>query len=235
MLWHKIQGAGGAGGGMTLDFVAQSYGNYPSSSTSVVFGATPQANDILLVYIGDWAETTGISYTPSGWTRIALQSAPPWYSSPAYRTLGALYYKVASGSEGTSVSGFYFGNNGVGTSPQFATQIYRPSASFSTATVVGAASGTPLANGTISSGSATGHLAILPVYAQTVGHGVDLTNYTTASPTATTDQQVPRLSYTNLQLMTWAMSAGEETNISLTAGQGGTQGSMYIRCYIKLA
>jgi hypothetical protein len=220
----KAMAAGGAGGPGEVDFVASGSG----SGTTVTYPSTVLAGDILLVSIHTYANTlaTGPA-TPSGWTQIGFAAATPWYSSPAYRVMGALYYKVATGSEGASTAGFTFSADAGGTT--YIVGMYRPTFSTASVTVGDLNQTSSTAAETITSGSATGYKGVISCFAWST---YAPPSFCTMSPTATLDVQV--YSASGGQLLGVAFDQNAAVNATVTQGTGNF-GVACVSCYLSLS
>ena len=108
MLWHKAQGAGGAGGDITGEFIESSHSNTGSVSLS----SAPLAGDLLIAHSGGYSG--GSTLTSYLFTQVTGINSTPW-SSPYFEG-SRMGYRIATGSEGTSIS--------VGT-PDTALGVYR--------------------------------------------------------------------------------------------------------------
>ena len=89
--------AGNNGNGVTGEFITSSHSN----TTSVSLSSAPQAGDLLIAHTGGY---TGGSNLFSAFTLVVSKSSSPWYSYPAYFEGSKIGYKIATGSEGTSIS-----------------------------------------------------------------------------------------------------------------------------------
>lgn len=127
MLTGKLMGAGGVGRPILLPSYIESA---VANSTSVTLSSPPQAGDIILVSAHDYATspTTFWVSIPSGYTRITRASRA-WHAS--YATQVDMGYKIATGLEGTTISGFTKIGGGAIAS---AVAVYRPNFSVSTVT-----------------------------------------------------------------------------------------------------
>jgi len=115
MLWHKAQGAGGAGGDITGAFIQLAEGS------TVPLPATLQAGDLLIAHLGHYAFA---NYLNSAFTNVVSHASGMWYY-PYYES-SAIGYRIATGSEGTSIA---VGNNNA------ALSIYRFSSPVTSVTV----------------------------------------------------------------------------------------------------
>jgi hypothetical protein len=102
MLWHKAQGAGGAGGDITGEFIESSHSN----TVSVSLSSAPLAGDLLIAHSGGY--TYGANLTTTGsypFTQATGMNSSAWYGAPYYFFEGSrMGYRIATGSEGTSIN-----------------------------------------------------------------------------------------------------------------------------------
>ena len=98
MLWHKAQGAGGAGGDIGGEFI-EVKGNV---NGGVTLASAPQAGDLMIA--GNGSYVGSVAY-PSGFTALLYHRSPNW-NNTSYLYYESCYmsYKIATGSEGTFVS-----------------------------------------------------------------------------------------------------------------------------------
>jgi hypothetical protein len=221
----KLMGAGGARGNR-VDFVASAKSSSSSNAISVAYPTTVLAGDVLLVCISD-TSTSGTTppSTPSGWTLVGFSAGNPWQASPQRRQAGALFYKIAGASEGSTTPTFSFNgyNSGVG---QISLGMYRPS--FSTVSVTVGDTYTSVSNvdKTITSGSATGYKGVVSCFAWTT---YAPNTYCSMSPAATLDSRMTVDG--GGQLLGVAFGA---TNVTVTVGSGNL-GYGIISCYLSLS
>ena len=98
MLWHKAQGAGGAGGDITGELIEVA----GADSGNVTLSAAPQAGDLLIAGVGTYLGTVG---NPSGFTSLQYHRSTNWSASASYYYESArVSYKIATGTEGTSMA-----------------------------------------------------------------------------------------------------------------------------------
>lgn len=141
MLWHKAQGAGGAGGDITGELIEAKHSNTGSVSLS----SAPQAGDLLIAHTGGYS--VGASLTTTGsypFTQATGINSSPWYSSPVYYEGSRIGYRIATGSEGTSIN---VGN------PNTALSVYRFSSPVTSVTSAFTATQQGVANRTITTSS----------------------------------------------------------------------------------
>jgi len=97
MLWHKIQGAGGVGGG--IEFV--DVGTSTTSSNDVIITVpTHVEGDLLLVRVSTRDNGGQTWATPAGWTMLADGSSPVTDTN----TDPGVFYKIAGASEPATVT-----------------------------------------------------------------------------------------------------------------------------------
>lgn len=96
MLWHKAQGAGGAGGDITGELI--------EVTNSGTLATAPQAGDLLIGHMGLHTVAV-VTYSP--YTQVIRAVSSPWYGS--YAESSNIVYKIATASEGTTQS---MGNTG---------------------------------------------------------------------------------------------------------------------------
>jgi hypothetical protein len=89
MLWHKAQGAGGAGGDITGELIEFKFLG--------TLATAPQAGDLLIGHMGGYV-TAVVTYSP--YTQVIRAVSSPWYGS--YVESSNIVYKIATGSEGTT-------------------------------------------------------------------------------------------------------------------------------------
>jgi hypothetical protein len=209
----------------TIDFVASAI----AAGSTVTYPSTVLSGDILIVGAYTYADTTGVApNTPSGWTKIGNGSAAPWFASPAYRISGALYYRVADGTEGASTSGFNFPNGGGGA---YAVGMYRPSFATSSASLGDVVVSTSTSQEVISSGSATaGYKGVISCLAWST---YDPSTFCTSSPTADLDAQRDNTGNDG-QLIGKSFGSGSATDVTVTIGTQGPFGSVRVSAYIRL-
>ena len=143
MLWHKSQGAGGAGGDITGELIEAKHSNTGSVSLS----SAPQAGDLLIAHTGGYAGGSSLTTTGSyPFTQVASYNSAAWYTtSPYYFFEGSrMGYRIATGSEGTSIS--------VG-GPDTALSVYRFSSPVTSVTSAFTATQQGVANRTITTSS----------------------------------------------------------------------------------
>lgn len=92
-----LQAAAGNGAAITGEFIESSHSNTGTVSLS----SAPQAGDLLIAHTGGYNYGSSLS---SPFTLVVSQSSSPWYSSPTYFEGSKIGYKIATGSEGTSIS-----------------------------------------------------------------------------------------------------------------------------------
>ena len=218
-------GAGGIKPPTAVNFVASGSG----TGTTVTYPATVVAGDVLLVSIYTYANgsATGPA-TPSGWTQIGFAAAAPWNGSPAYRVMGALYYKIATGSEGASTAGFTFSADLGGGG--YAVGMYRPTFSTASVTVGDVYTSNSNAAKTITSGSATGYKGVVSCFAWATSQS---SVFCSMSPTATLNRQVVSGNNTG-QLLGVAFGSGAAANATVTQGTGSF-GYAVVSCYLSLS
>ena len=111
MLWHKAQGAGGAGGEITGEFIESSH----SDTGYVSLSSAPLAGDLLIAHSGGYSGGSTLTTTGSyAFTQVTGINSTSW--SWPYFEGSRMGYRIATGSEGTSIS--------VGT-PDTALGVYR--------------------------------------------------------------------------------------------------------------
>lgn len=93
-----LQAASGTNGAaITGEFIESSH----SHSSTVSLSSAPQAGDLIIAHTGGY--TYGSSLV-SAFTQVVTYTSSPWYVSPTYREGSKIGYKIATGSEGTSIS-----------------------------------------------------------------------------------------------------------------------------------
>ena len=102
MLWHKAQGAGGAGGDITGEFIESSH----SDTGYVSLSSAPLAGDLLIAHSGGYAYGANLTTTGSyPFTQATAMNSSSWYGDPYYFFEGSrMGYRIATGSEGTSIN-----------------------------------------------------------------------------------------------------------------------------------
>jgi hypothetical protein len=221
----KATGAGGSRGAGIVNFIASGSG----SGTTVTHPATVLAGDILLVGLHQYADTNGGGPTiPSGWTRIGFAAAAPWNASPAYRVMTALYYKLATGSEGSSTAGFAFLAEAGGPSSH-TIGMYRPTFSTASVTVADVAQNASTATETITSGSATGYKGVISCFSWGT---YAPSSFCTMSPSPTVNVQVAGSN--GGQLIATAFNQTLATNATVTVGVGSF-GVACVSAYLSLS
>ena len=118
MLWHKAQGAGGAGGEITGELIEFKFAG------SLV--TAPQAGDLLVGHSGSY---TSPVYTNSPYTQVVTKVSTPWYGT--YTESSLIAYKIATGSEGTNIMNIGTGSNVMGVY-RFSSPVTSVSVAFST-------------------------------------------------------------------------------------------------------
>ena len=97
MLWHKILGAGGVGGGIAFVDVGTST---TSSADVIITVPTHVEGDLLLVRVSTTDNGGQTWATPSGWTMLADGSSP----LESTNTDPGVFYKIAGASEPATVT-----------------------------------------------------------------------------------------------------------------------------------
>jgi len=97
MLWHKIQGAGGVGGGIEFVDVGTSTTSAPDVTITV---PTHAEGDLLLVRVSTRDNGGQTWTTPAGWTMLADGSSPVSNTN----TDPGVFYKIAGASEPATVT-----------------------------------------------------------------------------------------------------------------------------------
>ena len=119
MLWHKAQGAGGAGGEITGELI-----EYKFAGSLVT---APQAGDLLIGHSGSYTSPVSIN---SPYTQVVTKVSTPWYGS--YYESSLIAYKIATGSEGTNIiNNMATGSNVMGVY-RFSSPVTSVSVAFST-------------------------------------------------------------------------------------------------------
>lgn len=115
MLWHKAQGAGGAGGDITGELI--------EATNSGTLATAPQAGDLLIGHQGGYT-TAVVTYSP--YIQVIRAVSSPWYGS--YTESSNIVYKIATGSEGTTQN--------IGNAGQKVMSVYRFSSPVTSVSVV---------------------------------------------------------------------------------------------------
>jgi hypothetical protein len=221
----KAMGAGGARPAATTIALAASANG---GGSTVTYPTTVLAGDILVVGIYTYADTSGgVPATPSGWTQIGYAAAAPWAPSPPYRVMAALYYRVATGTEGSSTSGFTFAADAGGTNSAVA--VYRPSFSTASASLGDVVATNSTAAEVISSGSATaGYKGVISCLAWST---YSPSPFCTSSPSPDLNVQISGGS--GGQLIGKSFGSSSAVDVTVTLGTGSF-GSARVSAYIRL-
>jgi len=213
-------GAGGVGGD-SFEFIGSTW---QTSTTTALLSEAPQAGDIIL-FLASSEAATSMSF-PASITSLGQQGII-WNGDPYYLgTINAVGYKVADGTEGTTISGFSFSASGfLGVLVcRIATAIYRPSFSISsivpTISFYANASAGGAFSRTLSSGSQTGDIIAFTTVATRIA------GYTAVSSPSTGIDSQPPLAYDGgggasgvyMNLNTVAFNAGEAEDMTSTVG-----------------
>jgi hypothetical protein len=200
MLWHKIQGAGGAGGSTTLV--------YQTSTTAANYNSTitmPTLNVGDIIVVAQIADSSGIGTVPTelyGTGFTSLQTSTGSYSvGPGdFGVRTCLSYRVAqSGDSGSGIGGFMNGN----VSETAVVAVYRPSWSSASVALQGGyvtgTSGNP--TGTTIAASGSSELNITYSFASSVRVG-SITGHTFGlTPDATLTHAATNLSAVSLKVL----------------------------------
>lgn len=213
---HKLMGAGGVGGA-DLEFISS---DWTTSSTTATLAAAPEAGDIILFFAS--SDIASALTFPSGLTQIYNVSIV-WAGSPYFfRTINATAYKIATGSEGTSISGFTFsptGAYGVGVC-KIATIVYRPKASFGTVNLVSQGFFHSTSSGSGRTTTVTSGLRTEPVIAMTAVAARSPGYLSVSSPSTGVEAMPPLNFYSNsyLSLATVGFNAGDAVDMISSVG-----------------
>mgnify|MGYP003624365422 CR=1 FL=1 len=118
MLWHKAQGAGGAGGDITGELIEFKFAGQLVTA--------PQAGDLLVGHVGSY--TSAVS-TYSPYTQVIRAVSSAW--SGSYTESSNIVYKIATGSEGTNIMNIGGGSSVMGVY-RFSSPVTSVSVAFST-------------------------------------------------------------------------------------------------------
>jgi hypothetical protein len=202
---------------LSATFIGSAYAN----ATSVTLPSAPQAGDIILVSAHDYATSPVNLWVsiPAGYTRITRDTRN-WHAS--YATQVDMGYKIATGSEGATISGFYWTATG---SLAATVALYRPSSSVSAVTPRDVTTSTGTTSATVSASASTvGSISFL---AMTAAAGGSITNGTVMDYAVDT-------SYGNTKFYAAGLAQVPPASNIRISGMSGGLGFVYAHTYLEI-